>query len=74
MSDAEVEDLARDEDRLLAFSMRFLNQVLFGEMTIPIRKDARERRVGKRKGVWAARRHDAVAKYRDDLERRKYGG
>lgn len=74
VSDAEVEDLARDEDGLLAFSMRFLNQVLFGEMTIPIRKDARERRVDKRKGVWAARRHDAMAKYRDDLERQKYGG
>ena len=53
--------------------MRFLNQVLFGEMTIPVREAARVRRIHKRGAVWATRRHHAVAKYRDDLERQKYG-
>ena len=73
VSDVEVEDLVRDEDQLLAFGMRFLNQVLFGEMTIPIRRDARERRIEKRKAVWAARRRHEAAKFRENLERQKYG-
>ena len=71
--DAVLEELARDEDKLLAFSMRFLNQVLFGAETIPIRQGARERRIRKRKAVWAARRRDAAARHREDLEKQQYG-
>lgn len=71
--DAALEELARDEDKLLAFSMQFLNQVLFGVESIPIRPGARERRISKRKAVWAARRRDAVARHREDLERQQYG-
>ena len=71
--DAMLEALARDEDKLLAFSMRFLNQVLFGAQTIPIRQGARERRINERKAVWAARRRDAVARHREHLERQQYG-
>ena len=71
--DAMLEALARDEDKLLAFSMRFLNQVLFGAQTIPIRQGARERRINERKAVWAARRRDAVARHREHLQRQQYG-
>ena len=73
-ADDEVLDvLAGAEDGLLAFSMRFLNQVLFGEETIPIRQGARERRVTKRKALWAARRREAVARHRTELENQQYG-
>ena len=34
-----------DEDALLHFAYRFLKQVLFGEMTIPLKPDARQRRL-----------------------------
>ncbi len=37
--------LLEDEEELLRFAMRFLKQVLFGMMTIPMKTDARERRM-----------------------------
>jgi len=37
--------LIDDDVKLLEFSMRFLKQVLFGVMTIPMRTDAREKRL-----------------------------
>ncbi len=39
--------LMADEDQLLLFAARFLKQVLFGEMTIPVKPGARERRLEK---------------------------
>ena len=33
-----------DDEKLLAFAFRFLKQVLFGEFSIPVRKDAADRR------------------------------
>ena len=38
-----------DEDELLRFACRFLKQVLFGEMTIPVKPDAHLRRLKKRR-------------------------
>ena len=37
--------LQADEDELFLFAMRFMKQVLFGVMTIPVKADAREKRV-----------------------------
>ena len=73
VSDAEIEALALDEDELLAFSMRFLRQVLFGEAVIPVRQDARARRIEKRGKVWATRRDEAAAQHRTDLGKQQYG-
>ncbi len=41
----ELETLLKDEDELLQFAMRFLKQVLFGIMTIPMKADAQEKRM-----------------------------
>lgn len=41
--------LMDDEDELLRFAFRFLKQVLFGEMTIPVNPEARERRLERRR-------------------------
>jgi len=46
---AEMSSLLADEDALLQFALRFLKQVLFGEMTIPVREGARETRVARRR-------------------------
>ena len=44
--DAETtRKLLADEDELFLFAMRFLKQVLFGIMTIPVKADAREKRI-----------------------------
>jgi len=37
-------EFAGDEGQLLLFAFRFLRQVLYGEETIPLKRDARERR------------------------------
>ncbi|WP_025769228.1 YkgJ family cysteine cluster protein [Thioalkalivibrio sp. HK1] len=68
----EIDALADDEERLLAFSMRFLQQILFGEMSIPVKDGARKRRIAQRKETWAARREDEIAKQREELQRRQY--
>lgn len=65
-------ELLDDEDRLFLFSIRFLKQVLFGEMSITVKSDAARQRVAKRKAVWEKRRADEVKKYREQLERQKY--
>ena len=44
----EKQSLSDDEDRLFQFSCRFLKQVLFGEMSIPVKVDAQEVRLAKR--------------------------
>ena len=51
---AERAALMEDEDKLLLFACRFLKQVLFGEMTIPVKPDARERRLAKKRERQAA--------------------
>lgn len=39
-----AQDILTDDEKLLAFAFRFMRQVLFGEFTIPVRKEAAERR------------------------------
>ena len=38
----ELETLVKDEEARMRFAWRFLKQVLFGEMTIPVREDAKQ--------------------------------
>lgn len=45
---AQLAQLIADEDQLLLFACRFLKQVLFGEMTIPLHADARTKRTKQR--------------------------
>ena len=54
-----------DENELLKFSLRFLKQVLYGEMTIPLKADARQRRVAERRGVWERRRREELMRHRE---------
>lgn len=68
----ELDVLRTNEDELLRFAMRFLKQVLFGENTIPIKQGAREKRIERRKDVWAKRRDEEVKKHRESLEAQKY--
>ena len=41
---AEAQTLREDDEALLRFGFRFLKQALFGEMTVPVRADAAEKR------------------------------
>ena len=50
---AERSRLLADDEELLKFAFRFLKQVLFGEMSIPVREDAREKRVARRRELRA---------------------
>ena len=70
---AEERALLDDEERLLAFAMRFLAQVLFGERSIPLREGARERRIEERREQWRARRDEQVRRHRESEQRGKYG-
>ena len=45
ISSDQLSTLVRDEDEMLKFSMQFLKQVLYGEKTIPMKPDAREKRI-----------------------------
>lgn len=67
--DAEVE---QDDEALLAFSYRFLRQVLFGERTVEEVADAWEQRVEQRKDVWDLRK-EAEMRRRLEEEDKKYG-
>ena len=68
----ERERLNADENELLKFSFRFLNQVLFGEMTIPIVDSAVEQRISEREKIWEQRREEEVARRRESEENLKY--
>ena len=72
MSDKEYRRLDANEDELLKFSLRFLEQVLFGEMTIPVKDNAREQRISRRGEVWDQRREKELARRRESEENTKY--
>ena len=59
-----LDRLLADEEALLAFAMRFLKQVLFGEMTIPQRAGAREARLEHRRAHIRDRRAAAAGEER----------
>jgi len=48
IADDERQALLDDEDRLFAFACRFLKQVLFGEISIAVKGEARDRRLTRR--------------------------
>ncbi len=66
-------ELMGNEERLLEFSMNFLEQVLFGTGSVTVRPGAREKRVRERQGIWAQRRQQQVAKHKEDLQKQQYG-
>jgi len=75
MFDLDAEERTRlegDEDALLEFSLRFLKQILFGEMTIPLKSGAREKRISQRGAVWEQRRAEEVRRRRESEENLKY--
>jgi len=45
----EKSELTEDEDRLFQFSCRFLKQILYGEMSIPVNPNAKQRRLRRKK-------------------------
>jgi Fe-S-cluster containining protein len=49
LSSAEFEQLKTDDLALLKFGFRLLKQVLFGEMTIPVKADAMQKRTQQRR-------------------------
>ncbi len=57
LSDEEIEALVADDEALMQFGFRFLKQALYGEMSIPVKEGARERRLARRKALRA--RHKA---------------
>lgn len=65
-----LNELLADEDKLLLFAYRFLRQVLFGEMSIPLHEGARERRLEQAKQRLKARKEAQVQEQREDLDER----
>lgn len=74
LSPEQERELMDNEESLLEFAMRFLEQVLFGVNTLKVRPDAREKRVGERRKVWGRRRRRQIAEHQEDLQKRQYGG
>lgn len=58
------ERLAADDEELLRFAVRFLKQVLFGEITIPVNKDAAHSRLEARRDIIERRHQEQVEQYR----------
>lgn len=58
VDDATYETFENDDVALLEFGYRFLRQILFGEMTIDLKKEVVEKRAEERKEIWKAR-HEA---------------
>lgn len=54
----------QDDEALLGFAMRFLKQVLFGEITIPMREGAAHRRYERRKEAIEAKVDEAAERHR----------
>jgi len=69
----EMEELLRDEEQLLDFSLRFLAQVLFGVDAVKVRAGARERRIKERREVWQQRREHHVQEHQEALQQQQYG-
>ena len=70
LESATLETVVRDEDALLRFAFRFLKQVLFGEITIPIKEDAREKRLAQAKERHAQRQAELAAQAQQQVDQR----
>ena len=62
--EGEMADILASDERLLAFAMRFLKQVLFGKETIPLKPGAREARAKARQAAWSKRRQAELEAHR----------
>jgi len=60
----ERDALIADDTKLMLFAFRFLKQVLFGEMTIPLKKEAAEERQAKVKEKYAQIEREAAERMR----------
>ncbi len=65
-----MSELLTDEDKLLQFSLRFLKQVLFGEMSIPVKAGAREKRLGQAKQRLAERQKEMAEQKQREVDER----
>ena len=70
LPEGEMETILASDEKLLAFSMRFLRQVLFGEQSIDMKKDAKEKRMAARRPAWRQRREREIAARRQAPEER----
>ena len=69
----EEREMLADENKLLEFSMRFLEQILFGTQTIAVRAEAREKRIELRREIWQKRRDQQIDKQKKELHKQQYG-
>lgn len=51
LNDSTTQALLNDEVELMRFGFRILRQVLFGEISIPLKADAREKRLARRRAL-----------------------
>ena len=56
--------LDEDDEALLKFCMRFLKQVLFGEMSIPLKQGAAKRRYEERKDIIKKKHEENIEKHK----------
>lgn len=70
LTDEERDALDNDDAATISFSTRYLKQVLFGEMTIPLKPGAAKQRYEQRREIIERRHQETVEKYRlkDPLE------
>lgn len=68
--DNEMADILASDEQLLAFAMRFLKQVLFGEKTIRFKPGARDARLKARKAARVKRRDAELEAHRKAPEAR----
>ena len=73
LHDDEIDELIGDEEKLLGFAFRYLKQVLFGEMTIPVNQEARAARLEEAKGR-LEKREAEMLRQRQAMEDAKYEG
>jgi hypothetical protein len=65
--------LTSDEEALLSFAFRFLKQVLFGEVTIPVKEGAREQRLAGARERHARRQAELAAQAQQQTDQRYEG-
>ncbi len=69
----QLQEMIDDEEERLQFAFRYLKQVLFGEMTIPYRRQAREERLEQAKAR-LAKREEGMIKRKQAMEDDQYSG
>ena len=72
LSSEQEQEMANNEEQLLKFAIRFLEQILFGVETVKIKPDAKEKRMRERKEVWLQRRQQQIQQDKKDLQKQQY--